>query len=165
MEFITVHFEKKEEYAGVYIIRFDNDYFYIGSSCEVKKRMRRWVFSLTNTSYLKNKDIALVIKTVSVVKFDILHKVDSKETAMKIETDILSEHWGNPFLLNRCPTAYSPKGIRPYIGYKKVVKKKSDYVQYCKRIAEFSTNGIFIKIHKSVSSFCKDKIPSFTFFS
>jgi len=161
MEFIKQKFKRGEKAVGVYRLNFNTGYFYIDSSCSLRSRMNAWKVAIFNPKYLRNKDISFVLNEETVITFEVIESVSDTSIIKDVENKHISKHWGNVFLLNRCPDAYSPKGMRPYFGYEKPVKEKSTYVQFCRTIAEYTVSGDIVKIHKSITSLCKEKkIPS-----
>jgi hypothetical protein len=158
MQFIIPTFERKEKPSGVYKITFDNQWFYIGSSKNLRTRFIAWRTMLSHKKWLKSINIKRIWNDVYVVKIEIIRLCLPQKRHL-FETQYIQENWDNPLLLNRCPKGDTNTGMRPYIGYKKPIKKvrpKSDYVPVCKKVALFENNGQLIKIFPSRTQAAKE---------
>lgn len=151
MEFIKPNLLKKQK--GVYQLIFDDKWFYIGSSIDLKSRLRTWHYNITSRTLKKHLNIKNILPFTSVVRFEVIFTCVSEKESRDKETNLLKECWGNPLLLNRCPDANTPIGMRPYIGYIKPdtsYKRKGipDWMKP-KRVAVFSKDNNFIEIVNS----------------
>lgn len=158
MKFITPYFKRKENPIGVYRIWFDEKWFYIGSSGKLKTRFTRWRTAVNNPKFLKNKNIGTILPGISCVRFEIIITQGSILNLKHIETKEILNNWDNPFLLNLCPNADTPKGIRPYFGKKPSEPRKlkgiPDYMKP-QKVAMFNNNNEILKIFESKSSLVK----------
>jgi len=131
-------FKDKEILMGVYKLIFDEKYFYIGSSTDLKKRMDRWE-SILRSGFYKNQNIKKILPLTCVVEFEIIELVNYPLLAMATENIYLKQEWNNPLLLNQCPDAFGTKGR----VYKKTNKKPQPLVKpKGKVVIDFET-GIF----------------------
>ncbi len=157
MEFIFPAIGRKVSPGGIYRMQFDDGNFYIGSSKDLKTRLRAWRNMIKLRKYLKNINIKNVIDRVSVVSFSIIEFHTNTQEMIERETELLKTHWENPLLLNRCADADYKKGtlgMRPYRGY---IKRK--YIQKYKprtgpkslpqKIARFDLEWNLLEIHPS----------------
>lgn len=151
MEFIT---PELKSCAAVYKITIDGKWFYIGSSINIKARIGRWTSCLRLGRHFKNKNIRLVLKKNSVIRFEIIEIVDEKSVLRDKETKHIRANQENNCLLNRCPDANSPKGIRPYFGYEPRIKITGPITQ-SKPIAQFDINGRLIAKFPSIRAACR----------
>lgn len=149
MEFIKPKFGVHDKPAGVYKITFDDKWFYVGSSVNLKNRFRTWEFKLLNNCF-KSKNIRHILPTVSVIKFEVLELLSDFSLLRKNETDIIAKHWHNDLLLNRCPDATKTKGLSPdYLGKVEKVKPPLKHGTPAKKVAVFNLQDQLIEVCKS----------------
>lgn len=137
-------------FAGVYKISFDDKYFYIGSSKSVHHRIMNWKHRLS-IKEPKNINILEIIDKVKCVSFSILERVDNFLELRQKETDWITENWENKLLLNRCPSGYNNKNIRPYNSYVKPEKIKGE-ITPPKPVGQFDQNGTLLFKFYSISA-------------
>lgn len=119
---------------GVYKIIFDGQYFYIGSSVNMKSRITQWKVRLRSGTN-KNKRIRELFKKSKEIKFEILEvSVNHKER----EDFYIKSNWNNPYLLNMCPNAHNNIGL-------KNLPRESMLRRGGKPIAAFDLNWNFIE--------------------
>jgi len=151
MEFIIPEFNRKESIIGIYKIWFDDKWFYVGSSRNLRSRFSTWKAGLTSGNF-KSINIRKILPEISIIRIELLQTYKSASWLRRNETKEINKHWGNPLFLNRCPDANSPKGMKPYFGYIKPPKPPLKGIpEYMKpiRVALFKKNGEFIKIFNS----------------
>lgn len=158
MEFIIPEFNRKERPMGIYMIWFDDKWFYIGSSKNIRSRFSSWKTMLTKPEFLKNKNIKIILPCILSVRFEIIETYKSASWLRRNETKEINKHWDNANLLNRCPDANTPKGMKPYFGYIKPVKILKGIPEHMKptKIAVFNNNWELIKICNSKSEVERD---------
>lgn len=153
MEFIFEKFRKGDNYLGTYKITFDNKWFYIGSSTNLRKRCMKWKYSLTTGKFLKQKNIKSILPTARVIKFEIIGFYTDTDTLRAAENALLKKYWDNKCMLNRCPTSESPKGMRPYLGYVPPIKKKRPLIPIgSKSVAKFTIHNVFVCVYPSIAA-------------
>lgn len=123
---------------AVYQITFDDKYFYIGSSVNVRQRFHTWKCKLTNSDYLGVPKIKMVALFSKYVKFTILSIEKNESDLRKKEILLLKENDGLPLLLNS-QTGVSHKKKKP----------SSLYKAESKRIALFDFEGNLLKEYNS----------------
>lgn len=155
MEFIKPKFGVHDKPAGVYKITFDDTWFYIGSSTNLKNRIRKWIFSLSTGKDFKSKNIKHILPGISVIKFEVIKIYATTSLIRSSETKHITKHWNNPLFLNRCPNAEKNTGLRPdYLG--KIVKEKSPKIDTSKKVAVFNLQDQLIKVCKSYGECSRD---------
>lgn len=111
MQFMVPTFERKTRPSGVYRINFRDNYFYIGSSFDLRKRFISWKTNLKR-GVNKNKKMRAIAAQSGVISFEVIEFIDKHDDVRVRESFHINQHWDNPFLLNYCPTGDSNKGIR-----------------------------------------------------
>jgi hypothetical protein len=135
---------------AVYKLTFDAHWFYIGSSENVRRRFVRWKCTLKLGKHFKSINIKQILPTTNVIEFSIVEFATDKATVRDRENYYLSLYDGD-MLLNRCPDAYTPKGMRPYFGYvKKKKQPRGGAVSPHKPIAQFDKSGKAIAVFQSI---------------
>lgn len=97
--------------AGVYKILFDNGYFYIGSTKNLKTRYSCWKTRFNNGKNLHNKKMYLGFNEAVLIEYIFIKKENDHETAKKSEAEILLLHKNNPLLINRSMDTNSNSGV------------------------------------------------------
>jgi hypothetical protein len=156
MEFIRPTFTRKEKPTGIYILWFDDKWFYIGSSTNIRRRLCKWAAVFKNTKYLDNKTMGIVLNKCSIIRAEILQIVEDSHDLTNIETKYIQQNWGSNFILNRIPDACTLKGRKPYEGFLKKQKIVKGEVSKPKKIGTFKKTGELIKIYNSRSLFVKE---------
>lgn len=151
MEIYSPVFSGNTAIGGLYKITFNNKWFYIGSSKDLKRRFIRWKCVLKQTKHLKNKNIRLILPEVIDVRFDILCEISNTKVLFDLETKEIKNNWENEFLLNRCPNAATPAGMRHYNGYipPPPIRKGIPERMQPKKVAVYNLNWQLIKICNS----------------
>lgn len=97
------------EKSGVYKYTLDTGHFYIGSSKNIKDRVRN------HSVYLKkgigkgvNKEVGKVLYTAKSATFEVLALVEDKDDRIKAESDEIQKNFKNEKLLN-CNKWADPK--------------------------------------------------------
>lgn len=103
-------------YRGVYKIIIDSKWFYIGSSTDLIKRIGKWRSYLTRKANLHNKNISKVLSDQSVIEFKLIKRCKNTEPVKCHEDKYIKKWFNNPNCLNRCPSAFSTKGVRAPMG-------------------------------------------------
>lgn len=138
----------------VYKMSFDTGYFYIGSSKKFKVRIGVWIGQIKRNAVLM-KVIKSELPKVKKVTFEIIEYTTS-ENRLQRETFHLELHKDNPFLMNRCPTAFSPKGLRPLpLHLRKPVKEKGVSTPP-KPVNRYSLSGEFLGCYPSINKAAAD---------
>lgn len=134
---------------GVYKIWFDETYFYIGSSNNVKIRMRAWEYVI-HRGGTHNSNMENILPNVKNIRFEI---VAIDEDYRNIEDALIKEKCEDMYLLNHSPTAFSLKGYQKVKGgkQKSVRVNKAISPLYSQRVAQLSMNGEIVKKYNSVS--------------
>lgn len=150
MEFLILHdFKRGYCPAGVYKLTFDDKWFYIGSSFNLKNRATTWRCKIAKGLF-KNKNIKHILPGVSVVKFEVIKVYATISLVRDAETRHIAKHWDNPLFLNRCPDAKSNVGIRAdYLGKPVKIKPEPKQGTPAKRVAVFNLQDQLIKVCKS----------------
>lgn len=149
MIFVLPQLTKKEARPDVYRMLLDNKWIYIGSSENIQNRIRRWHACLNTGQFYKNLNIKMVLPKCKEVKFEILHLLSTKEAALEKENQLLKSYENYEWLLNRCPDASSPKGLRPYIRQAPRPIRRTR-AECRKPVAKFNSSGEFIEKYPSV---------------
>lgn len=154
MEIIIPEFQKKFHPAGTYKITFDDKWFYIGSSKNLRNRFGKWKFTLKTGEGLKQKNIKIILSKVSQIRFEILKIYVDISLIRNAENRLLKKYWPNKFLLNRCPDANSPKNLRPYNGYVRPIKINKTNLNdlRSKKVALYNVDFKLIEIYPSLGS-------------
>lgn len=97
--------------AGIYKIFFD-DYFYIGSTSNFKKRISGFRCLGGRKGSAFNKKMYECVKACSAISFEVIQVVDDVSLLRGLETEYIQKFIGNPFLLNRAFDGNSNKGIK-----------------------------------------------------
>lgn len=166
MEIILPPKEDIGKHPAVYMILFDEKWFYIGSSGNIKARINKWKHVLQTGNHFKSINIKKILPFVSSIKIIIIKKYKTKRHTLYKETELIQKNWDNPLLLNRCPFSDTPKNIRPYFGYEKPNPKPAkgtpDWMKP-KKIALFTPDWELINVFESISAFCRySKLKSST---
>jgi len=136
--------------SGTYKIVFDDKWFYVGSSRNLRSRFATWRTILREPKGLKNKNIKTILPSISIVRFEIVRQYASRRHIRDAENRLLKKYWDDEQLLNRCPDAYSPKNMRRYFGQKpKPVHRPLETLR--QKVAQFDSEGELIAIHKSIN--------------
>lgn len=161
--------------SGIYKISFDN-YFYIGSTLNFKKRMSCLRTSCGSKGKPYNKKMAECLKLCTVISFEIIQIVEDVLLLRSIETEIINSFKGNPFLINRAFDAVSNNGIkwtdeeRLKISKGKKNKPKSKQTKLRMRMShsglsvinKYSITGDFISSYSSCKAAALDSQTSHT---
>lgn len=97
--------------SGIYKISFD-EYFYIGSTSNFKKRIQVFRSLGGKKGSAFNKKMYECAKACSVISFEIIQVIDDVSLLREIETGFIKQFIGNPLLINRAFDANSNKGIQ-----------------------------------------------------
>lgn len=153
MEFILPEFEYGKNKIGIYQIWFNEQWFYIGSSKNLRARFRCWKSKIKTGSLNKHLNIKQILPFIHSIRFDILKEYKHPSYLRRMETMYIKTNWDNPYFLNRCPDGDTTKGMRPYNGYIKPIPKLKGIPEYMKpkKVAVFSNDGDLIEITKSKS--------------
>ncbi len=112
----NIYLPKGRTHRGVYKFTIDDKWFYVGSSTDLGKRIGKWRGYLKRKQGFNNRNIKKVLTGQSVIKFKILRKCKLTEPVKPFEDAYLKKWFHNPNCLNRCPSAFSSKGVRPPMG-------------------------------------------------
>lgn len=154
--------------AGVYMMKFDNGYFYVGSSKNLRQRIRDWRINILRELY-HSKNIKDALPSCNNISFEILEFVTDKTQLRYRETFYIKNNWGNSFLLNRCPSGIDNRGMifrsdeRKQLslnGKKRGLKDNNEWSKLIKdasikkgignKIGKFNDDGYLIQIFSSV---------------
>lgn len=126
---------------GVYKISFDDAYYYIGSSVDLRSRFIGWRTRM-KAGTNKNKKIREIIKHTDVIEFTILELVEHIDDLRAKESFYINTYWDDPLLLNYCPNGDSNKGIR---WNEEDLKNRKRATFFAKPVAIFNKDGILVK--------------------
>ncbi len=101
--------------SGVYKITIDDKWFYIGSTKNLRTRLGYWKTCIRIPSY-RPMNMKKVLRDNSVIRFEILKELAEGDNLRAHEELFLKTVVDHANCLNRCPSAFSPKGIKPCIG-------------------------------------------------
>ena len=136
-----------ENVPAVYKITIDDQWFYIGSSKSLKKRIWRWKCSFAKPRHLKNSNIKRVFTDSSKIEFSVIERVDTTDSLRSIETRHIQANWDDPGLLNLCPSGENYFGRRKPMGW---VEKFKNAPTPPKPVAQFDFNGPLLRIFPSL---------------
>ena len=150
MEIIRPTLSPKIRVCGVYKITFNNNWFYIGSSANLKHRFESWVCRFNKPSSLKNKNIKHIFPSLFKVEFEIIEQcVNDIDFTRGRETFYINENWENELLLNLCKDGFSHNGIRqPHLLPQKP-KRDKGVSPPPKKVCVFDLDGNLIKTCES----------------
>lgn len=132
-------FARKENPAGVYKIHFGPQWYYIGSSKNIRIRIMNWITRLRSRTN-KNKKIKQLYQEVPYVKFEIV-EITEKGKQKEREDFHIKNKWDDPFLLNYSPNAESNFGVKhDRHGKFESIRPR----QKGKKIALFTKDNIFV---------------------
>lgn len=96
-----------DKIAGVYKITIDNQWFYIGSSKRVYKRLVSWKYKLINDPGELPYNVRLVCDDGSNINFELIEMVQTNENPKIAEDRHIKENIFHPFCLNRSISAFN----------------------------------------------------------
>lgn len=143
--FIIPKIKSKEPVSAIYKMSFAGDYFYIGSSSNIKHRMWNWKYKL-NSGVKKNYLVSAAFENSTTVTFEIIEFVDKSSDARIREDFYLKKFWGDKKLLNRTDSAFGNVGIK---WTKEQIIKKPIVKSSSKKVAKFDKGGCLINIYDS----------------
>ncbi len=159
MEFIRPVFEKKIILSGVYKITFDDHWFYIGSSVNLKSRAAGWNGRFNSPRLLKNKNIKYIFPTITKAVFEIIEVCENDLELLRAkETQYIGLHWNNPLLLNICPDGATNAGLRASHIIPEIIKpaRLKGPISLPKKVAVFNSHGHLIKVCDSFTKCSKE---------
>jgi predicted GIY-YIG superfamily endonuclease len=131
MEYIKPKLPIHEFPCGVYKLIFNDKWFYIGSTQDIKKRFVRWKTGLRQPKrFLAIKKVREIIATVTKVEIQILKICDDYREQ---EAALIKENIGNPFSLNH---RVVKREIKPKIIKEPVILMNSEQIEEAKRLRE-----------------------------
>src|SRR5690349_14697135 len=89
--------------SGVYRLWFDEKWYYIGSTNNLRRRLLSWKFALLN-NVPKNKNIKFILSEITNIRVEIVENCDNYR---EIEDKLIKESIDELLCLNRCPDATS----------------------------------------------------------
>lgn len=98
--------------GGVYKLVFSTGHYYIGSTKNFNQRFFVYKYAFRKEVYPESKKINECIKKSTSARFEILFQSAEPKHVKKREDKFLRDAWGDEFLINRSPSAYSNKGIK-----------------------------------------------------
>lgn len=137
---------------GVYKLTFNDKWFYIGSSVDLKRRMSGWKTRLTQTGFSKNGSIKFILPEIVKVNFKVLEIVPDGRSVKEVEDVYLKKFIDNEFCLNLTPDAFNGKGRKRHLGKPPKVEKVKGEISKPKPVAQFDVNGKLVKKHKSIGA-------------
>lgn len=111
MEFIKPAFTVSQKISGTYRLSFDDKWFYIGSSGNLRRRSSKWrhlIVKDRNDPQLQ-KSIKNILHNISMVRFEIIEIINDEGLRKESGTDLIISYWNNPLLLNICPSGENNK--------------------------------------------------------
>lgn len=72
-DFIMPYFKWGEKFAGVYKMIINDEFFYVGSSKNVRQRMWGWRFRISSGKP-KNTNIKKMLPVIKTVQFEIIER-------------------------------------------------------------------------------------------
>lgn len=143
--FIIPKIKSKLPVAAVYKMSFDGDYFYIGGSANIKRRMWGWKHRL-EIGAKKNILVSAAFAATSKVVFEIIEYVSDPAEVRKREDFYIKSYWGDKKLLNRVGNAFDSTGLK---WTKEQIIKKPIFKTSCKKVAKFNQGGELLQIFGS----------------
>lgn len=127
----------KEGDCGVYKITFNNEWFYIGGSGELRKRFWAWRWKIKSGGRL-SENIVRIVGAIHFFEIKIVQRTN-KQNVRKLEDFFIKKHFNDPKCLNVCPSAYNSAG--------KVDSKIDRY--RTNKIYQLSLDGMVVAEHKN----------------
>lgn len=137
-------------YRAVYKIVINENWFYYGSSVNLKSRLSQWRYKFNTGNLHKNRSMLFIFPQVNTVRFEVIEQVPLQTDPKSVEDKYIKLHHENPLCLNISYDSFKSikNGKLPY-GVTLKEKVKSTYIAPKKKIAQFK-NGVLIKIHESI---------------
>lgn len=151
IEFEYPKFRYGNNPCAVYKMKFDTGRFYIGSSEKVKTRICVWKAQIDRGD-VRMKVIIDALQWVKKVTWEIVEYADDKDELLRLETHYLQLYKDDDMSMNRCPTAYSPVGLKPlpvHLQKIKTIKVKKPQSPP-KPVNKFDLAGNFISTFPSI---------------
>lgn len=95
---LTPPFKNLQKIPCVYKINFKGDYFYIGSTVNIEKRINKHLSLLSRGK--GSKKIIGTMTNVEILSVDILHVIEDKVLLRRAEYEEIEKNLGSRFLLN-----------------------------------------------------------------
>lgn len=147
IEFGNEHYALKKWECGVYKIVFNDTWFYIGSSVDLKRRLGNWKHYISGKSKKKrkNRSIDYILPAVTKVRFEILEFVGCGQKER--EDAIIKENFNNQYCIN----IVSDGGRKLPLGVIRREKNKKGGLPVPKKpIAQFTLDGSLVAKHESI---------------
>ncbi len=142
--------KRGERKSGVYKILFDEKWFYIGSSGNLRGRFMSWVSRIKQGRRL-NTNMVNILSKIKSVKIVIIEHCLCKEDALLKEDFYIKQTFKNEFSLNHQPSALNLRDRELYKGFIKPIKQKGISV-LPKKVAQIDDKGNIINIFPSIRS-------------
>ena len=139
------HYGSRNRISGVYMIVFDSQYYYIGSSVDLKRRFGSWKFNLIH-GVLKNSKIKFIINEVSTVNFYVLEYCD-ESMIKEVENAQIQFSINDIDNLNIESNPINANGVT--FRYNQAIKIKKE-ITPSKKVGQFDINGNLIIVHDSL---------------
>lgn len=156
IQFGNEHFRLKKGESGVYKIVFNDKWFYIGSSINLKSRLSAWKHYCNNSNYRKNRSIKFILPLVHSIRFEIIEKIIDGSNPKIKEDFYIKENFDDENCLNLIPDAINGKGRKIPMGVIVKPKRIKGKPTEKKRIAQFDKCKKLVAIHESILAASKN---------
>jgi len=133
MIFIHNHRKLGKKEIGIYRIDFDDKYFYIGSSVNLKERISYWKTCLLHNS-ATTKKIRDIVPNTSVISFSIIQYIENNEDHIKIEDSYIKLYLQDSNFLNHAESSY--------YGKKSIIASKKNKIDGSRKEVHLSEQTI-----------------------
>lgn len=153
ISFFDEHFLMKKGEHGVYKLIINEQWFYIGSSVNLKSRLSSWKHQIL-IGKPKNANIKFLLPVMETVRFEIIERVPNGVNP-KIQEDYhIKRHLDNFDCLNMCPNSFGNRGKRKAFG-QSVKWKPHNPPTLPKKVSKFKKDGTFIDSFESLTKAAK----------
>lgn len=149
IKFYDEHFAMQKWECGVYKMIINEQWFYYGSSVDLKRRLSSWKHHILKGTP-KNANVKFLIPVIETVRFEIIERVESDIDPKTREDEYIKQHLDNFDCLNMCPGAFNPAGRQKAFGQS--VRWKPRGKTFCaQKVAQFTKDGEYIKTYDSLT--------------
>ena len=148
IKFCDGHLKLERFVRAVYKLLFNEKWYYIGSSVDLKRRIGQWKTRLQKPGFKKNASIKFLLPEIESVRFEVLELVPDEIWIKERESHYLKDCFNDDLCLNITPDTVNGKGRKLALG--KTPKPPKNKPTPKKPIAQFDVSGNLIAIHESI---------------
>ncbi len=150
IKFCDKHFGLDKFVKAVYKLIFNEKWYYIGGTVDLKRRIGQWKTRLQQDGFDKNASIKFLLPEITEVRYEVLELVGDDVWVKSREKFYLDQCFDDELCLNITPDTVNGKGRKLALGKPPKPPKAKGQISLPKPVAKFDSDGNFICEHKSI---------------